>query len=222
MTQSISTTTALKKRPQTFCHPSWLGSYLSGDRQCHHALHLQANWYLPKLDSSFDLVAYKVAHQSLVNLRAAQYREWGYQVFTETENEHKVQTASGVTISCCPDIVALREDQVLVIDAKTGSPRGKDIGQVQLYMMTLPIAGIHGIREIPSGQIFYRDGLHFDIDPEQLTSGWKSDLAALVALMTQAKTPEPTPSIHECKWCPAASVCSHRAEESPVGHCDWL
>lgn len=219
MTKSIST---LRKRTKAFAHPSWLGAFLSGDRQCLYALYLQANCYLPKTDNSFDLVSYKVAHQNLINQASAQYRDKGYQVFTESANEYKVTTASGLTISCCPDIVAISNDQVFVIDAKTGIPKGKDYRQVQLYMMTIPIAGIHNIRSIPSGQLFYRDNVCFDIDPDELTPGWKSDLAALVKVVAEVDAPEASPSLHECKWCPAAPICSHSVQESPTGHCDWL
>lgn len=211
----------LKKRTGAFLHPSWLAKYFSGDRQCLWGLNRQARCYLPKSDSSFDLNAYKVKHQSLLTKAISRYEAEGYQVFVESANEYSVRTKSGVIINCCPDLIALKNDQVFVVDAKTGSPSGKDYGQVQLYMMTIPIAGIHGICSIPTGQVFYRE-FRLDISPDELTPEWKAQLSNLVSIAAQVDPPKPRPSKRECQWCPAAMICPHRIEESPVGHCDWL
>lgn len=74
--------------------------------------------------------------------------------------------------------------QVLIIDAKTGNPSGKDYGQVQSYRMAISIVGIHSTRNISFGQVFYKDSLCCDSDLDELTLGWQSDLNAPVAVKT--------------------------------------
>lgn len=155
MTQPLTAASlGLSPRKQTYIHPSWLAKGLSGDRQCMFSLHTQGKYSIPKADNDFDAQGYKLKHQGVLNQYAKELREDGYTVYTEGSNNFWYQTKAGTTISAQPDIVAVRGDEVIVPDIKTGKElKPSDIVQVKLYMALIPAVPLHGIDKIPTGQL---------------------------------------------------------------------
>jgi CRISPR/Cas system-associated exonuclease Cas4 (RecB family) len=206
--------TEILKRPSPFVHPSWISGYLAGDNQCQLAMHLKSNYFLPKRKSDFNLEAYKIKHNTLLNQTANELEEQGYEVFKEHENEYRVHTESGVILACKPDIVAKMFEKFLVVDIKTGTPKAKDIAQVQLYMCTLPTVQMHGIRTIPSGLVVYPDH-SFEVYGDSISSDWKSFVTKLLKSATQAELPPASPSCQECKYCAVEAFCDKQSKLIP-------
>jgi CRISPR/Cas system-associated exonuclease Cas4 (RecB family) len=209
------------RRSEPYIHPSWLAKYLSGDRQCLYAMYGQANYKLPKPDSDFDLEGYKLQHQEALDTYAEQLRQEGYTVHTEDVNAFKLTSRIGAVISGQPDIIAIRGDEVLVVDIKTGRKASKDIAQVKVYMAIIPAVKVHGITTVPMGRLVYSDE-EFDIEPENVTPEFKARVATLIHPVGEDTPPAPTPSAGECRFCPVALVCSHKVGEVAEGEADWI
>ncbi len=219
--KALAATLGLKRRNQAYIHPSWLAKALAGDRQCLFSLHLQANYSIPKGESDFDLEGYKLKHQAVL-MRYVEFLEGeGYTAHTEDTNSFRVTTKTGAVISAKPDIVAIHEDEVLVVDIKTGKPRASDIAQIKLYMAMLPIAGCHNICEIPAGQLVYQDDT-FDIGATEITTEFKQQVSGLIGDITTKEAPPATPSARECCWCPMSHICPYKVDTVAEGSADWL
>lgn len=212
---------ALKPRDNTYVHPSWLAKALAGDRQCLYSLHTQANFVIPKKDSDFDAAAYKIKHQGLVEKSAQDLRTQGYTVHTENANSFKVTLTGGGVISGTPDIVAIRDSEVLVIDVKTGQCRVSNQAQVLLYMFLIPLVGLHGISQVPAGQLVYQHYPSVEIPVSDLTEEFKQRTKHLVTMMRLAEVPHPIPSVNECRYCPMGDCCADRVSQEAEVELDW-
>lgn len=219
--KSIAGIPDLNPRKQPYVHPSWLAKALAGDRQCLLSLHTQANNFIPKGESDFDLEAYKLNHQAKLTQYAQQLRDEGYVVYTEGSNSFKINAGSAV-ISGTPDIIAIKAKNVLVVDIKTGKPRASDIAQVKLYMALVPGIGLHRIRSVPEGRLIYRDYDPKEIPSSEITPEFKQQIKQLVDVLKSREVPSPTPSAFECQWCPLHRLCPYRMDIVAEGTADWL
>lgn len=211
----------LAPRDQAYIHPSWLAKGLSGNRQCLFSLYAQANYTIPKTNS-FDTEGYKLRHQAALSPYAANLKAEGFSVYTEASNSFRYETKAGAVISAQPDIVAVRGSEAIVPDIKTGQQiQAKDIAQVKLYMALIPAVGLHGISEIPTGQLVHR-GEVFTISSDEITAEFKQQVAELVSVMAAADVPPITPSVHECQWCPLRHICPSKVDAVIRGTADWL
>lgn len=218
------TAAALKLNPrkQTYIHPTWLAKGLSGDRQCMFSLHTQANYFIPKGKSDFDAESYKLKHQAALSQYAKELKAKGYTVYTEGSNSFWYETKAGATLSAQPDIVAVRGDEAIVPDIKTGDElRARDIAQVKLYMALIPAVGLHGILEIPTGQLVHK-GEVYEISPTESSTEFKRQVVEFVNTLTNANTPPVTPSAQECRWCPLHHLCPAKVDAVAKGMADWL
>lgn len=212
----------LKLRDKTYLHPSWLAKALSGDRQCLFSLHIQANYQIPKQANGFDAAAYKLQHQSALTRYVQELREDDFTVYTEDENSFRYTAKTGAVMSATPDIVAIRDDVVLVPDIKTGKElRASDIAQVKLYMALIPSVGLHGVQQVPVGQLVHQ-GEVSEILPDVITPEFKQEVGTLVRLMSSSDMQSVTPSVRECRWCPIKDICPSKAENVVQGSADWL
>lgn len=212
----------LNPRDKPYIHPSWLAKGLSGDRQCLFSLYAQANYYIPKADSGFDTEVYKLKHQAALTPYAEELRAEGFTVYTEASNSFWYETKSGAVISAQPDIVAVLESEAIVPDIKTGKElRASDIAQVKLYMALIPAVGLHGITQVPTGQLVHQ-GEVSTIPAAEITSEFKQQVAGLVSMMAAAAAPPIVPTFNECRWCPLKHLCLCKADAVVKGTADWL
>ena len=212
---------AYSKRGEPYIHPSWLAKYIAGDRQCLYAMYGQANYKLPKPDSDFDIEGYKLRHQEALDSYAEGLRQTGYTVHTEDVNAFRLISQIGAVISGQPDIIAIKGEEVLVVDIKTGKPASKDIAQVKLYMAVIPAVKVHGIKTIPIGRLVYNNE-PYDIEPEDVSSEFKTRVATLIRPVSEDSPPVPVPSAGECRWCPISHLCSYKTREVAEGEADWI
>jgi CRISPR/Cas system-associated exonuclease Cas4 (RecB family) len=213
---------SLPRRPLPYVHPSWLAKSLSGDRQCLLASYIQANYKVPpKPGNDFDVEGYKLQHQqNLVNYVGALHLD-GYSVHAEKENSFWYKAKSGATISAQPDIVAIRNNEPVIVDIKTGRPKATDIAQVKLYMAMWPSTKLHGIDVTPAGRLVYGTE-EFEILPSEITSDFKQQVAQIMSALTTSDIPAPIPSLCECRWCPVSHVCPYKVEQTTECSDDWL
>lgn len=210
-------------RPKTYIHPSWLAKAIAGDRQCEYSLWAQANYKIPKQDSDFDLEAYKIEHQALVDKTASHLESLRYSVYTEDSNGFWINLGNGKgVISAQPDIVAIQGAEVLVVECKTGKTRASDLAQNMIYQALIPVAKLHGIDVIPEGQVVYRNYTMQEISSKKITEEFKDRMRKLVRMLMNSQIPAATPSFNECQWCPISQFCDLKVEHQANGTADWL
>ena len=81
----------------------------------------------------FDLARYNLRHTELLRQCAQEYLERGYLVTVERQNEFWIHLA-GATISGRADVLATRDDQLVIIDTKAARPSQAHEIQVMLCM----------------------------------------------------------------------------------------
>lgn len=121
---------------------------------------------------------------------------------------------SGVTIAGKPDIIT-SDGQGMVIDVKTGKPRGKDRAQVNLYQALIPAQKKHGIAEVPWGQIVYGNGEVKFIPPQEVDEAFKNSVKGLIQMVAESVAPDSQPSPNECRFCKCNKICVSAQTEPP-------
>jgi hypothetical protein len=209
----------MNPRHHPYTWASWLSPLLSGDAQCLYQPWVQSQFQIQKIEhSDFDLVRWKVEHQQMVEARANQLFGDGWTVSIEDQNKFTLNGKT-TTLAGKPDIVAVRGDDGLVVDCKSGRRRSSDALQVLLYIFAIPM--YHRLWR-PSlrlaGEVRYRDGA-LEIQPEQFTPELRQRIVTMVARMGNPAAPLRTPSASECAFCPVSKAdCPDRVEqlEAPV------
>lgn len=200
------------KRFDVYIWVTWLTSLLAGDASCWHQPWLKSHFKITKLDrGGFDLAGWKVQHTEMVEKRTAELLEAGWAVTLEDQNFF---TLAGrvAKLAGKPDIVAIRGDEALIVDCKSGQRRASDIQQVLVYMFALPLASERFQTLRLAGEVQYPDG-SIPIRPEQFTDELKARIIAAITKIGSSTVPPTTPSARECAFCDISKVdCPARIE----------
>ena len=189
--------------------PIWLPKLLAGIDRCEWKIWFQVHhdgktW--EKLESDFDLTRYNIEHTELLRLYTEEYEQRGFTVTVERQNDFKVY-AGQATISGRPDLVAIRDDEAVIVDAKAAKPNPSHEIQVMLYMSWLPLVNpnLHEVKL--SGEVYYGEEAGITIPASKADQRFKGITAGLIGRVT-SKTPasESVPSDSECKFCPISSA----------------
>ena len=117
--------TAPRKTPYVWT--TWITKLLAQENHCEWASWFQAHYQdYEKTPSDFPLEQWRKDHNQMVEAQAAALRADGDTVYVENENSLKLQGQNGSTLSGKPDLVAVRNGHVTVIDCKTGQRRAAD------------------------------------------------------------------------------------------------
>ena len=206
-----------KKKGKPYFWVTWITKLLAGENECGWAAWFKARHYYKKIDDGFDLEAWTATHNAMVTMRAAELVKDGYTVYVEGENDFKlVGKETGSTLAGKPDIVAVKEKNVLVSDCKSGKRRDSDWWQVIIYMFALPI-----VRKdlVPAGakirgEVCYQN-MKRSVETRQLTKARVKDIVAMVKRLSSGSVKK-VPSIRECRYCNISSDdCSARVEKEP-------
>jgi len=194
---------------------TWLSRQLAGEESCHWKLWFRAHHTYDKAPGDFDLARWTADHTQLLQARAAELRDQGYAVFVEDQNAFRLKGGNGATLAGKADIVAIRRDEAVVVDCKTGKERNSDKLQVLVYMLALPLNVSHcrGLRL--GGEVRYREAA-VAIAPREVDDGFRAMVKQAMDLAAAPEPPEPTPSAGECRFCDiTAADCPMRVEAAP-------
>lgn len=201
----------MKRRRSPYTWVTHITGLLSGDDSCRWAAWAKTQFtYEKRPDANAEnLATWKAEHADLVAKRAAELRAEGWTVTLEDQNEITLQ-GRATTLAGKPDIVAVQGLDVLTVDGKTGQRKGKDIWQVRIYQMALPLTGRfpEGSRFI--GEVLYKDGSQ-PLGP--LTADDRARILALIAEVGASFVPEKVPSARECRFCNIAA-CTDRVVDA--------
>ena len=126
-------------RKSPYIWVTWLTKLLVGEAQCEWAAWIKAHNFFDKRPSDFDLTSWQIEHTALLGATRKDLEGEEYKVSIEGENSFE-WIGKTARLAGKPDIIALREDESLIIDTKTGKPRVSDCAQVMIYMWAIPYA----------------------------------------------------------------------------------
>jgi PD-(D/E)XK nuclease superfamily protein len=144
-------------RPAVFVWATGLAKLLSGESQCVWAAWLHAHYKHGKLPSEFDPRTWVIEHAAMVDEEAERLRASGYDVFTEGQNWLRLER-DGITLGAKPDIIAVKDNRVVIRDMKTGARCAWHVVQMTIYLLILPYARPGWKHHLVDGAIVYREG----------------------------------------------------------------
>jgi CRISPR/Cas system-associated exonuclease Cas4 (RecB family) len=193
-------TIPVKKRFKFYARVEQLSKLLAKEKQCNFSVWLSTQYQFEKPPRNYD----PSKHDEMVIQRASQLQAEGFTVYVEYANSLKV---NGKIFDICvagrPDIVAIKDNWVVVEDCKTGKRRDSHRFQVLLYMLLLPLAPEtkhHCQGQIPHGRLVYPDGT-VEIPAWAVDRPFKQLLHQTIATICSPTPPNPTPSQWECRYC---------------------
>jgi CRISPR/Cas system-associated exonuclease Cas4 (RecB family) len=152
----------------------------------------------------------------MVIQRSIALQEQGFRVNVENANSFKVK---GKTYSICiagrPDIVAIKDNWVVVEDCKSGREKASHLYQVLLYMLLLrhaPETKSLCQGQIPHGRLIYPNRV-IDIPNQRIDRDFITHFHQVLSSLTCPIFPTPKPNPSECRYCrlPAKNCSFKRA-----------
>ena len=202
-----------RAREHPYIWATWLARLLAGEAHCDWAgwfrSHYQ-DWVKPTSD--FDSARWMMDHTALVKEARESREALGYQVFTEDQNSFTLRGKSA-TLAGKPDLIAVKGNDLVIVDAKTGRPNPAHSAQVMIYQYALPKA-LEQYRGIEfRGHVIYPDG-NIQIPVSGLDRKFIDRLGALIRRLADENPARRVPSASECRWCDITREdCPERVEE---------
>ena len=199
-------------RKRGYVFPTWITKLLAGENQCWYSAWYKTHFKYKKVvekDREAFFADYTARHDAIAPNRAMFLKLEGWTVKVEEQGEFRVNGKLG-DISGKPDIVAMKDDEALVVEVKSGKPRQSDHWQVLLYLLFLPLDWMKGFKTI-RGEVEYPDGVVVDVRP--LQSEEREKIGAALRLVTGPDAPAATPSSVDCRFCDIAR-CEYRYKAS--------
>jgi CRISPR/Cas system-associated exonuclease Cas4 (RecB family) len=203
------------QRQTPYIWVTWLTKLLAGEAQCDWASWFKAHNKYDKLPSDFNLTQWTADHNQMLLGRAQYYRDEGYTVYIEDQNSFMLEGESGAILSGKADIVAVKGNEAIVEDCKTGQPRNSDHMQVLIYMLVLPLTVEHCNGLQLNGLVKYKNDEVF-INNSRVDESLKNMLRELINKISGDGSMKPTPSFNECRFCDISKQdCSVRMDTTP-------
>ena len=168
---------------------TWLPRLLVGDRSCEWAVWFKAHYQdFSRHPSDFDLADWQRQHTALLARTTQWWEDHGAEVRLEQQNAFRLRGETAV-LAGRPDLVAIRDKRIDVIDVKTGEPRPWHYQQMLLYMYALRISldvpvGVH-----LAGEIVYPDK-SVKVGPGAVHQGFVRDLGELIRRLARQAGPQ--------------------------------
>ena len=190
--------------PQTREHPyiwaTWLSRLLAGEAHCEWAGWFRAHyrdWTKPPSD--FDQARWTADHTALVNEARKSREALGYEVSTENQNSFRLRGATA-TLAGKPDLIAVKGNDLVVIDAKTGRSSPHHSIQVMIYQYAVPRALEEYRGTELRGHVIYPDG-NVQIPASGVDRKFIDRLGGLIRRLADETPARKVPSPAECRWC---------------------
>jgi CRISPR/Cas system-associated exonuclease Cas4 (RecB family) len=192
--------TVRRDRPSVYV--TLLSKLLAGDTHCEWAAWFQTQNFIAKRPSDFNRDEFNIKHRALLQETLDDLEDNEYTVTIENQNRFELR-GTAVTLAGKPDIIAVRDDEALIIDCKTGEyQRVSDVVQVMIYMWAIPKALPRYRHCRFTGLVLYKDHPTKKIPPEKVTSEFVQNLGTQMKRLASDKPCRKVPSRNECKFCP--------------------
>ena len=202
------------QREHPYIWATWLPRLLTGENSCEWAVWFKAHhrdW--SRQPSDFNQAQWLLAHTALLNERRANWEVGGFDINVEAQNRFELRGKTA-TLAGRPDIIAHREDDGVIVDAKTGQESPSHAVQVMIYLYAVPKA-LQRYRETKLwGQVTYRDHT-VRIPAEAVDEKFIQNLGALIRRLSADEPARRVPSSQECRYCDiTAADCPQRIDEA--------
>lgn len=194
---------ALLRSAGPYVWVSWLNKLLVGEASCEwgswfKAQHEGSSW--EKVPSDFDQVQWLLKHVELLEQTRRYYERQGYSVMLDSQNSF-VLRGHTATLAGKPDLVAIRDNEAVVVDVKVGQPNPANTAQVMLYLYALPRAARSRYQGASlSGQVVYPDG-PVEVPAEAVDEEFVASVGRLIRRLSNTVPPRRVPSWAECRFC---------------------
>jgi hypothetical protein len=203
-------------RDTPYVWTTWITKLIAGEVHCEWAAWFRAHYTYDKIPSTFNSAKWTAEHAAMVREQTTGWRADGYSVFVEEQNAFKLPGKSGVTLAGKPDLIALREETVYIIDCKTGLPRHADQIQVLIYMLVLPYVRPAWKHRTLSGRVQYRQDT-VDISAPGVDAQFRTLFRRTMAQVSGTAALPRVPSYAECRFCDITRHdCPQRIEVPPL------
>ena len=201
-----------QRREHPYIWATWLPRLLTGENSCEWAVWFKAHYVeWTRQPSDFDQARWLLDHTALVNERIRNWEVGGFEVEVEGQNRFELRGRTA-TLAGRPDIITHREDEAVVVDAKTGQESPSHAVQVMIYLYAVPKALQRYRNAKLRGQVTYRDHT-VRIPPDASDEAFIENLGALIRRLSADEPARRVPSPQECRFCDVtATDCSVRAE----------
>jgi CRISPR/Cas system-associated exonuclease Cas4 (RecB family) len=204
-----------ERRETPYVWVTWISRLLAGEAHCEWAAWFRAHHTYEKRPATFDFAKWNAEHGQMVRERAVALAKEGFQVGIEEQNKLSLRGGSGATLGGKPDLIAVRERDVLVVDCKTGQTRGADYYQVLIYMLALPMCRPQYKGLAVRGRVDYRDNA-IQIPPEELAEEAANRIWEFIERVVGDNEPQRVASAGECAFCDITRRdCPDRMDEAP-------
>jgi hypothetical protein len=186
------------KRDSPYLWVTWLTKLLAGEQSCEFRTWFKAHFKdFEKREQEGDLANWLARHTEIIHKRTAELRAEGYTVYLEDQNKFTLKGIA-ITLQGKPDIVAVKDDDYVVIDAKGGKKRASDEMQVLIYMLAMPMTHELCKGKPVRGEIQYTDErVLVDVLPGRVRT-FITETIRRIAEPVRAAT---APSYQECRFC---------------------
>ncbi len=192
---------------------------MSGANRCDwaswfKAQHTGSSWTHAPV--TFDHTKWALEHTALLRAEQRRLEAEGAIVRSEQQNRFRLR-GWHATLSGMPDLVSLRDGEVVVHDVKSGQAHAYHAIQVMLYMWALPLARKEYSGVPIKGRVVYQDQA-VDIAASVVDQSFVDRATELIrALADPEHPPARAPSAAECAFCEiSAANCPDRIEDDVI------
>ena len=148
---------------------------------------------------------------ALLNERKANWEACGYDVGVEGQNSFRPR-GKAATLAGKPDLIPRRDDEAVIVAAKTGQESPSHAVQVMIYLYAIPkVVDQYRNRKL-SGQVTYPDRT-IRIPAEVVEDQFVRNLVALIRRRADDNPATRVPSARECRFCDiTAADCPVRVD----------
>ena len=202
-------------RDEPYVWVTWITKLMAGEAHCDWAAWFRAHHTYDRLPGDFDLATWTAQHTTLLRDRVIELKREGFKVLIEAQNAFKLRGSRGVVLAGKPDLVAVRGDEALVVDCKTGSPKSSDHFQVLIYMIVLPLTHPACKGKTLEGELQYRNDT-VRIPSSKVTDELRQLFRDTMNRLGGAAALDRVPSYDECRFCDiGVRDCADRIETRP-------
>ena len=201
-----------RPRESPYVWATWLARLLAGEASCEWAAWFRAHYQdWAKPESDFNQAQWMLDHTALVNQERESREKLGYTVFTEGQNAFRLR-GKFATLAGKPDLIAVKNSDAVIIDAKTGKPSPSHTVQVLTYMYAVP-KSLEQYRGVEfRGHVVYPDS-QVGIPVSTVDEKFTENLAALIRRLASETPARRVPSAGECRFCDITKAdCPERME----------
>ena len=201
-----------QRREHPYIWATWLPRLLTGENSCEWAIWFKAHYVdWTRAPSNFDQAQWLLSHTALVNERIGNWTVGGHEVDVEAQNRFELRGRTA-TLAGRPDIIAHREDQAVIVDAKTGHDSPNHAVQVMIYLYAVPRALERYRNTELRGQVTYLDHTT-RIPMDAVDDAFIGNLGSLIRRLSADEPARRVPSRQECRFCDiTAADCPARVD----------